>query len=115
MRERLFCEEIDIGDAGGVRPVASGLRSHYSLEDMQDRLVIMVCNLKEAKMQGFISTGMILAAQSPDGEKIELIDPPAEAIIGERLVIEGLEGPAWPAAKIKKQKIWESVSLDLKT
>ena len=113
--ERLFCEEIDIGDPSGVRPVASGLRSHYTLEDMQDRLVVMVCNLKEAKMQGFVSTGMVLAAKSADGEKIELIDPPSDADVGDRLVVEGLEGPAWPSAKVKKLKLWESISADLKT
>lgn len=82
---------------------------------MQDRLVVMVCNLKEAKMQGFISSGMVLAANSPDGSKVELIDPPADAEVGERLMIEGLGGEPWPSSKIKKLKLWESVSADLKT
>ena len=49
---RLYCEEIDIGDvANGPRPVASGLRDFYTLEEMLGRRVLVVCNLQEAKMK----------------------------------------------------------------
>lgn len=62
--DKLFCEQIDLGeDNGGVREIASGLREHYSLEDMQDRKVLVVCNLKAAKIVGFSSNGMVLAAK----------------------------------------------------
>ena len=62
--DKLFCELIDLGeDNGGVREIASGLREHYSLEDMQDRKVLVVCNLKAAKIVGFTSNGMVLAAK----------------------------------------------------
>ena len=60
--EKLFCEEIDVGTEVGVRQVASGLRQHYTVEQMTGRRVLVVCNLKTAKMQGFESAGMVLAA-----------------------------------------------------
>jgi len=114
--DRLFCEQIDVGeDAGGVREIASGLREHYTLDDMQDRKVLVVCNLKAAKLAGFTSAGMVLAAKA-DG-KVELVDPPADAPVGERVILEGLEGDWEPAtsAQVKKKKIWEKVAKGLKT
>lgn len=151
--DRLYCEEIDIGDVevpgseegSRLRPVASGLRQHYRLEELDQRLVLMICNLKEAKMQGFLSTGMVLAAKSADGNVVELLQPPAEAKVGDRIILcpnvnDGdstvvtttttttttttavssslhldHQGIPWPAAKIKKMKIWEKVVPDLRT
>lgn len=116
--ERLFCEEIDIGE-DLPRPVASGLRQYYTLEEMQDRRVIVVCNLKESKLQGFLSFGMVLAAKIDD--KIVLLQPPAGAAVGDRVYIDGLKegdvggGVPSAAARVKKLKIWEAVSPDLKT
>jgi methionine--tRNA ligase beta chain len=112
--DRLYCEEIDVGE-DSLRPVASGLRADYSLDELQDRLVVVVCNLKEAKMQGYVSAGMVLAAKSSDGAKTELLIPPPGAVVGERVVVAGLCGEAWPSAKVKKDKVWEAVSINLGT
>jgi tRNA-binding EMAP/Myf-like protein len=54
--ERLFCEEIDVGE-GAPRQIASGLREHFTLEQMQGRRVVVVTNLKPAKLVGFESNG----------------------------------------------------------
>ena len=61
--DKLFCEQIDLGEEGGPREIASGLREHYTLEEMQDKLVLVVCNLKASKIVGFVSNGMVLAAK----------------------------------------------------
>ena len=61
--DKLFCEEIDVGEEDGPRQIASGLREHYTLDEMQDRKVLVVCNLKAAKIVGFNSNGMVLAAK----------------------------------------------------
>ncbi len=61
--DKLLCEQIDLGEETGPRDIASGLREHYSLEEMQDREVLVVCNLKPAKIVGFMSNGMVLAAK----------------------------------------------------
>ena len=114
--EKLFCEQIDVGDEEGPREIASGLRPYYSLEEMQDRLVLVVCNLKPAKIVGFTSNGMVLAAKSNDGMKVELIDVPPDSVVGERVRIDGLEeAEAWTSTQVKKKKVWESVATDLRT
>ena len=61
--DKLFCEEIDVGEESGPRQIVSGLRDHYTLEEMQDRKVLVVCNLKAAKIAGINSNGMVLAAK----------------------------------------------------
>jgi methionine--tRNA ligase beta chain len=60
--DKLYCEEIDVGE-DAPRGIASGLREHYTLEEMEGRKVLVVCNLKEAKIVGFSSNGMVLAAK----------------------------------------------------
>ena len=110
--ERLFCEDIDIGEK--ILQVASGLRQHYTLDEMLERKVVVVCNMKESKMQGFMSYGMVLAAKCSTG-KVELVEPPVESLVGERVLIEGLSGNPWPAADVKKKKVWETVAPGLRT
>jgi len=117
--DKLFCEDIDMGGAetgGEPRQIASGLREHYTLEQMTNRKVLVVCNLKAAKIVGFASNGMVLAAKANDGSnKVELIDPPADAIVGERITIEGLTGDPLSSTQVKKKKIWDKVAKNLKT
>jgi methionine--tRNA ligase beta chain len=113
--DKLFCEQVDLGEETGPREIASGLRNFYSLEEMQDRKVLVVCNLKSAKIVGFASNGMVLAAKSEDGAKVELVDPPADAAIGERVFVEGLSGEPVSSTQVKKKKIWEAVAKDLRT
>ena len=52
--EKLLCEEIDVGEAT-VRLIASGLRGHYTAEEVQGRKVLVLANLKERPMAGFKS------------------------------------------------------------
>jgi methionine--tRNA ligase beta chain len=113
--DKLFCEQIDLGEETGPREIASGLRKFYSLEEMQDRKVLVVCNLKSAKIVGFASNGMVLCAKSEDGEKVELVEPPADAAIGERVFVEGLSGDPVSSTQVKKKKTWEAVAKELRT
>ena len=43
-------------------------------------------------MRGVASAGMLLAAESDDGERLELLSPPPGAPVGERLIVDGLDG-----------------------
>lgn len=52
--EKLLCEEIDLGE-GSNRLIASGIRAHYSAEDVQGRKVMVLSNLKERSIAGFKS------------------------------------------------------------
>jgi len=117
--DKLYCEEIDIGEAE-PRQIASGLVPHYSLEEMQGRRLIVVANLKPRNLVGFKSSGMVLCAavadaSHPSGEKIEFIEPPADAKPGDRVMGEGLQFyDALTQAQTEKQKMWEKVAAGLK-
>ncbi|GMH83038.1 hypothetical protein TL16_g09463 [Triparma laevis f. inornata] len=108
--DKLFCEEINMG--GEVRNIASGLREFYTLEEMENRKVLVVCNLKSSKIVGFESQGMVLAAKCDS--KTVLLNVPDSAEIGERVFIEGLEGEPFSSQQVKKKKTWASVQKDLK-
>ncbi|RPA84978.1 nucleic acid-binding protein [Ascobolus immersus RN42] len=102
-----------------VRTVCSGLRKFIPLEEMQGRRVVLVCNLKPAKLKGIASAAMVLAAspRPEDGEKdrVELVAPPPDAEIGEQLVFEGYEeGEILPQLPPKK-KIMETLTPGLGT
>jgi len=112
--DKLFCEEIDVGEEK-PRQIASGLRGHYELSGMQDKLVLVVCNLKASKIVGFASEGMVLAAKAEDGSKVELVCPPDNSKIGERVFIDGLSGDPFSSAQVKKKKIFDVVAKGLKT
>lgn len=118
--DTLYCEEIDVGEEA-PRPVASGLRQHYTIQEMMGRKVIVVCNLKEITLQGFASCGMVLAAKTEgDDAKMILLDPPAGSAVGDRVSIEGLlegdMGGGKPSTNVKiAKKAWEAVKPGLKT
>lgn len=57
--DALYVEKIDLGEVE-PRTVVSGLAKFVPLEDLQDRLVAVLCNLKPAKMRGVESQGMLL-------------------------------------------------------
>lgn len=113
--EKLFCEQIDLAEKSGPREIASGLRDHYVLDGLQNKLVLIVCNIKVTRMVGFSSHGMVLVAKSIDGSKVELIHPPDGSIVGERVFIDGLSGKPFTPAQVKKKKAFEIVAKDLKT
>jgi aminoacyl tRNA synthase complex-interacting multifunctional protein 1 len=112
--EKLFCEEIDVGE-DSPRQIASGLRPFYKQEDLQDRRVIVLCNLKKRNLVGFPSYGMVMCASNADHTQVECMEPPANAKIGERVEFEGISGNPEPENKVAKKKIFESVAPDLKT
>ncbi|CAM9423951.1 unnamed protein product [Ectocarpus sp. 4 AP-2014] len=104
--EKLFCEEIDLGE-GTNRNIASGLRAFYTLEEMQGRRVIVLANLKPRNIGGFKSNGMVLCASSEDHSVVKIVEPPPGAAIGARVTVSGTEGePATPAQVQKKKAIF---------
>jgi len=113
--EKLFCEEIDLGE-DAPRQIASGIRAFYKTEELEGRRVVVLCNLKSRKLVGFPSHGMVLCASNADHTAVECMEPPEDAAIGERIVFEGFtEGEPEPENKIAKKKIFEKIAPDLKT
>ncbi|KAG7342329.1 methionyl-tRNA synthetase [Nitzschia inconspicua] len=112
--EKLFCEEIDIGEEQ-PRQIASGLRPFYQTSELENRRVVVLCNLKKRNLVGFPSHGMVLCASNDDHTDVECMEPPADAKIGERVTFDKYTGDPEPENKIAKKKIFEVVAPDLKT
>ncbi|KAL1543001.1 methionine--tRNA ligase [Salvia divinorum] len=109
--DSLYVEEIDVGEPQ-PRTVVSGLVKYIPLEEMQNRKVCVLCNLKPAAMRGIKSQAMVLAASNSDHTKVELVEPPQGAVIGERVTFPGIEGLPDDVLNPKK-KVWETLQVDL--
>jgi aminoacyl tRNA synthase complex-interacting multifunctional protein 1 len=79
---------------------------------MQNRLVVLLCNLKPAKLKGVASEAMVLCASTP--EKVELLVPPEGAQAGDRVICESYRGTPVPEIN-PKNNIFGLVQPDLKT
>jgi aminoacyl tRNA synthase complex-interacting multifunctional protein 1 len=132
--DSLFVSTIAMGDEEGadnthtdeetgkiVRTVCSGLNGLIPLEEMQDRKIVVVANLKPVTMRGIKSAAMVLAASprvadseddhAPD-RTVELVMPPANSEAGDKVSFEG-----WPYGDGRgpekqlnpKKKVWEAI------
>ena len=63
--KKLLCSQVKIGSQ--VRQIVSGIKAHYSAEEMVGKKVVVVTNLKPAKLAGIMSEGMLLCAEDADG------------------------------------------------
>uniref|UniRef100_A0A8C9DIN1 Aminoacyl tRNA synthetase complex interacting multifunctional protein 1 n=1 Tax=Prolemur simus TaxID=1328070 RepID=A0A8C9DIN1_PROSS len=109
--DSLYVEEVDVGEAA-PRTVVSGLVNHVPLEEMQNRMVILLCNLKPARMRGVLSQAMLMCASSP--EKIEILAPPDGSVPGDRVTFDAFPGE--PDKELNpKKKVWEQIQPDLYT
>ena len=63
--KKLLCSQVKIGSQ--VRQIVSGIKSAYSPEEMVGKKVMVVTNLKPAKLAGILSEGMILCAEDAEG------------------------------------------------
>ena len=70
---KLLCSEVDLGE-GRLRSIVSGAAEFYTPEELTNRRVLVVANLKPVKLMGEISEGMILF--SDDKGKLVLIEAP---------------------------------------
>lgn len=61
--DTLYVEKIDLGEAA-PRTIVSGLAKFVPIEEMQNRFVAVLCNLKPAKMRGIESQGMVLCTST---------------------------------------------------
>ncbi|MCR5587902.1 MAG: methionine--tRNA ligase [Lachnospiraceae bacterium] len=80
--KKLLCSKVKIGSE--VKQIVSGIRKYYSPEDMIGKKVMVVTNLKPAKLAGILSEGMILFAEDSEGNLSAMVpekDVPAGAEI----------------------------------
>jgi methionyl-tRNA synthetase len=64
--KKLLCSQVKIGS--DVKQIVSGIKSHYTPEQMVGKRVMVVVNLKPATLAGLVSEGMILCAENEEGD-----------------------------------------------
>jgi|YelNatPaOPRAMG01_1025707.scaffolds.fasta_scaffold00222_20 methionyl-tRNA synthetase len=91
--DKLYIETLDDG-SGKERTIVSGLVPYYKEDELLGKQIVLVNNLKPAKLRGVESAGMLLAASvsAPDGtETVEVLAAP-NANPGDRVILEKAEG-----------------------
>ena len=68
--KKLLCSQVRMGSE--VRQIVSGLRPYYTAEEMVGKKVVVVANLKPAKLAGVLSEGMLLCAEDAEGKPVLL-------------------------------------------
>ncbi|KAI9204870.1 uncharacterized protein BJ171DRAFT_567896 [Polychytrium aggregatum] len=123
----LFVEQVDVGDAaptaapaattpdGSVsngdassspqrrlRTIVSGLTKFYGAQELKDRHVVVVCNLKPRKFKGIKSEGMLLCGFKDD--MVEVLDPPAGSQPGDQVWAESCDPNVKPETVLNPKK-----------
>ncbi len=84
--DRLYVLKISLGNEK-KRTLVAGLKAWYSPEELKGRKIVLLANLKPAKLRGVLSEGMLLAAD--DGKRAYLLTPNAKE--GSRVFFDGIE------------------------
>ncbi|XP_044262760.1 aminoacyl tRNA synthase complex-interacting multifunctional protein 1 isoform X2 [Tribolium madens] len=109
--DSLYVLKINCGE-DKPRTVCSGLVKHVPIEELRNRVVMLLCNLKPVKMRGITSEAMVMCASSEQG--VEVLIPPPGCSPGEPVHCEGYTRQPDPVMNPKK-KIFETVAPDLHT
>ncbi|KAM7419424.1 hypothetical protein PAMA_016511 [Pampus argenteus] len=109
--DSMYIETVDVGE-DYPRTVVSELVKHVPVDQLENRMAVLLCNLKPVKMGGVVSQAMIMCASSPD--KVEILDPPSGAAPGDRVTFQGFPGESDKELN-PKSMVWEQVQPDLHT
>ncbi len=112
--EALYVEKIDLGETV-PRTIVSGLVNFVPEDQMKDRMVVVLCNLKPAKLKGIESRGMVLCSSRDDPKEVEPLTAPEGSVAGDKVFVEGYEGGTPDEQLNPKRKVWEKIAVDLKT
>lgn len=77
--KKLLCSQVRVGSQ--VKQIVSGIKGHYSAEEMVGKKVMVLVNLKPAKLAGVMSEGMLLCAENEDGT-LALMTPEKDMLPG---------------------------------
>jgi len=89
--DTLYVEKVDCGESDGPRTIVSGLVEYCSEDDLLNRDVVVLCNLKPRTLKGITSSGMLLCASNVDDNdnKVVPLTPPHDCDLGELITFEG--------------------------
>jgi len=77
--------EIDLGKEIGKRTLAAGLKPYYKPAELKGKTCIIFTNLQPRMLKGVESQGMLLAAVSPDGKHVHLLQPDSDIELGSKV------------------------------
>ena len=77
MADKLLKLQLSLGEGQPQRQVVSGIAQFYQPDELVGKHVVLVANLKPAKLRGVVSEGMILAASDGKGLKVLEVNMPA--------------------------------------
>ncbi|KAK7353515.1 hypothetical protein VNO80_18964 [Phaseolus coccineus] len=102
--DSLLVEEIDVGEAK-LRQVVSGLAKYFSPDELTNRRVVLITNVKPGKLRDVVSEGLVLCASNEGPTVVEPLLPPEGAKIGERISFSGIEGKPEDVLNPKKKQL----------
>ncbi|KAK7282440.1 hypothetical protein RIF29_11209 [Crotalaria pallida] len=102
--DSLLVEEIDVGEAK-LRQVVSGLAKYCSPDELTNRRVALITNVKPGKLRDVVSEGLVLCASNEGSTVVEPLLPPEGAKIGERVSFSGIDGKPEDVLNPKKKQL----------
>jgi methionyl-tRNA synthetase len=108
--EKLYVMKVNFGTE--TRQLVAGLKTYYTKEEMQGRKIVVVMNLKPAKLRGVESRGMLLAAEDKSGV-VSLLAPLSDEDVGTRVI--GREGDPLKARKQLSFSEFQKIQLKVAT
>eukprot|EP01024_Parvocaulis_polyphysoides_P073381 TRINITY_DN9440_c0_g1_i4.p1 TRINITY_DN9440_c0_g1~~TRINITY_DN9440_c0_g1_i4.p1 ORF type:complete len:398 (+),score=44.26 TRINITY_DN9440_c0_g1_i4:134-1195(+) len=112
--DALFVEQIDLGEPQ-PRQIISGLVKFISREVLLNRFVLVITNLKPAKMRDLMSSGMVLCASNEDHTQVVPVVVPEGVQPGEKIQVEGYENQPDKEINNTKKKTLDKIFPNLKT
>nr|GMC98388.1 probable methionine--tRNA ligase [Ipomoea batatas] len=109
----LLVEEIDVGEAK-CRQVVSGLAKYFTPEQMTNRRVVLITNMKPSKLRDVTSEGMVLCASNDDHTVVEPLIAPEGAKVGECVSFSGHDGKPEDVLNPKKKQ-FDKIAVNLST
>jgi methionyl-tRNA synthetase len=82
--KKLYQIQLDLGEYG-KRQIVSGIDQHYTPEQLVGRQIVVVANLKPAKLMGVESHGMLLAASTEGDQVLAVLTPDKPIAAGARV------------------------------
>ncbi|XP_035777996.1 tyrosine--tRNA ligase, cytoplasmic-like [Anopheles albimanus] len=104
---------VDVG-GGERKSIVSNLLANYTLEQLREKLVVVLTNMKASKIRGVESEGLVLYATGT--EKSEALTVPEGSKVGERIIVEGFDNTSNPVPQLNpKKKVWDKIQAELHT
>ena len=108
--DTLFVEKVDLAEKDGPRTIVSGLVNYCKAEDLLNRQVVVLCNLKPRAMRGITSAGMLLCASNEDHSEVEPLLVPDNVPLGELITFDGHRTNEYLDPGNKSTKVWGKIA-----